>query len=533
LKDTAKAKAMMAELNDFANITPYSNQETYDAANFLLPYYKGAKELREQLMLVSDVSAGINAPFKEMAEKYARFKAQDMLHMQDVYELTGRGFNLDYLAQALGTGKENIEQFSKDGKIHFKDVEKAFRLATSEGEMFNKMTETASTTTSGRLSTALGTATYAASNLATKAFPIITNLINMTIPAIDWLSKFIEENENLATSFALLGAGATAAYPVIQFAKLVGGTGSTILSVSSSIIGFAKALSALRAAEAVGDVAGWYKAMEKYGAAGNLAAKALGWAKIEQIGFNAAALANPLVIGAAIFAAAGIGIAYYISKQHELTAAERTSIAVKEGVAKATRDEKAALSESVDNMSRMQQGSEDWKTSLARLKQAYGKYRTDIEWEKVTLKDLPVLYRKLAQGMDEVARAKVLADMKSETFRAEYDAQFEVSSLKAKGDNFFDTYGGGRRGLSGRLFGNQQKVYEAEQKLKGVVDNRTVIQSEMDRMAGKSNQSKDGWQSTTQKNGTQTINLVVDGKVLASVVHKAGRVENRTSFEQK
>ena len=532
LKDGNKAKQMLLDLNKFADITPFTNQETYKAAGFLLPYIKDSKTLTDELSMLGDIAKGINAPFGELVEKYARFKAQGKLHMQDIYELTGRGFDVNLIKKAVGV--DNLEDASRSGKLTFEKIREAMKIATSQGGMFEGMMDKMSKTGSGKLSTAMGTAQYSLSNMAEKLMPTMVQLLDEVIPLVNAFSKWVEANPKLAKGLieVTVGlAGLSIASKVLTF--LYTGAALNISRFASMAVGIhrvSQAYRALAAAQAAGNMAAWYTALQNYGAAGNTAARMLGLARIQQLGFNAAVLTNPYVLAiAGLVALAGV---IYVANERmtDLNESQQMLLDIATEAKEKVIDEHVAFTKLWKELEKTNPQSKEFASIKAKLLSQYPQYLNKIDLEKAKVSDLPGLYKRATEAMLLHASQRVAVERGEKAQKEWSQAMFDKEDAKRRfdatggnlGDYLFKKMGPGNPiGQIAREFSMSKDVTDADARQRQAENDMKNAELIATKLAEK---MKD-------VNITVNTETKLDGKTIAKSTNNVNEVNNRGSIE--
>ena len=531
LKDGDKAKQMLLDLNKFADITPFSNQETYKAAGFLLPYIKDSKTLTDELSMLGDIAKGINAPFGELVEKYARFKAQGKLHMQDIYELTGRGFDVNLIKKAVGV--DNLEDASRSGKLTFEKIREAMKLATTQGGMFEGMMDKMSKTGSGKLSTAMGTAQYSLSNMAEKLMPTMVQLLDEVIPLVNAFSHWVEANPKLAKG--LIGvtvslAGLSIASKVLTF--LYTGAALNISRFASMAVGIhrvSQAYRALAAAQAAGNMTAWYTALQNYGAAGNTAARILGMARIQQLGFNAAVLTNPYVLAiAGLVALAGV---IYVANERmtDLNDSQQMLLDIATEAKDKVVDEHVAFTKLWKELEKTNPQSKEFTTIKAKLLSQYPQYLNKIDLEKAKVGDLPSLYKRATEAMLLHASQRVAVERGEKAQKEWSQAMFDKEDAKRRfdatggnlGDYLFKKMGPGNPiGQIAREFSMSKDVTDADARQRQAENDMKNAELIATKLAEK----------IKDITPTVIVNNNVDKNGITSMVNKTNETSNRGKF---
>ena len=151
--DAQAAKALENQLVETAKTTPFSLVEVQDATKQLLAYGFSAGKVVENIRMLGDVASALKIPFGDIAYLYGTLKTQGRAFAKDIYQFTGRGIPIvKELAKQFGVADSEVMTLVTDGKIGFKEIEKAFQSMTAEGGMFFNMMAEQTKTTGGQLS---------------------------------------------------------------------------------------------------------------------------------------------------------------------------------------------------------------------------------------------------------------------------------------------------------------------------------------------------------------------------------------------
>jgi len=221
LKSQDKAKTVLADLQNFSAATPFTGEEVQNAGRALLAFGEDSKNLIPVLERVGDISAGTGKNFNELAVIYGKARTQGTLFAEDINQLTEAGVPIiQEFAKNLGVGTENVKKLASEGKIGFKDLEKAFITLTSNGGQFEGLTKTLGDSFAGRVSTLEDNFIKISRSVGQSLLPIFETAVNGAIRAIEFLGrlpKVIEENKG---AFTLLGT-AVSIYSAAQLRSFV------------------------------------------------------------------------------------------------------------------------------------------------------------------------------------------------------------------------------------------------------------------------------------------------------------------------
>lgn len=148
------AKKLVKDLYDFAAKTPFETGPINEAAKKLLAYGFSADEIVPKLKKIGDIAAAVGVPIDELAQIFGKAKLGNFIQAEELNQLADRGIPVfESLAKQLGVNVSQIKQMGSDGKITFKNLEKAFDDLSGAGGRFNGMMDKQSSTFNGLMST--------------------------------------------------------------------------------------------------------------------------------------------------------------------------------------------------------------------------------------------------------------------------------------------------------------------------------------------------------------------------------------------
>jgi len=180
--------AVFDKMNEFSNVTPFSNDKVLQSAKTLAAFGFEADQLEPTLKLIGDVSAGTGKDLSEMAVIFGQIKSAGRLMGQDLLQLINAGFNpLQVMSEKTGRSVSDLKDDMSKGLITFDDVTQAFSDATGEGGKFFNMMEKQSQTVGGRLSTLQGKLQLIGMKLGQAVLPILGKVIDGVLKFTDHL----------------------------------------------------------------------------------------------------------------------------------------------------------------------------------------------------------------------------------------------------------------------------------------------------------------------------------------------------------
>jgi tape measure domain-containing protein len=149
-----RAKSMLGQITDMANVTPFTRKNLQDSAKLLLGFGVANDKILPDLKMLGDVSGGNSERLHYLSLAFAQASAAGRLMGQDLLQMINAGFNpLQEISQKTGISIGKLKDKMSDGLITFDMVEAAFKGATEQGGRFFGMMDRQSATFEGRLST--------------------------------------------------------------------------------------------------------------------------------------------------------------------------------------------------------------------------------------------------------------------------------------------------------------------------------------------------------------------------------------------
>ena len=152
MKSAENAKAKMEELYDFAVKSPLTFKDTASAAKQLMAYGFAAKELVPTMDTLGTVALATGHSLGDIAYVYGTLRSQGRAYTRDLMQFGMRGIPIyEELAKVMGVNEQQIQKLTSQGKVGFKEVERAFQSMTSGSGRFAGMIEQYMDTLTGKL----------------------------------------------------------------------------------------------------------------------------------------------------------------------------------------------------------------------------------------------------------------------------------------------------------------------------------------------------------------------------------------------
>lgn len=240
LGDAKKAKRLVNDLQNMANVTPFETQDLLDASKTLLNFGISANEVLPDLQMLGDIAGGDKQRMQSLTLAFSQMSSAGRLMGQDLLQMVNAGFNpLEEIARKTGKSIGYWKDEMSKGNVSVEMVRQAFIDATSEGGRFYKMMDKQSETLEGRLSTMNDAYVLLLRSISDGFVPslkdgaiVMADVINSTT---DTITKF---NEWVATNSQLVGGVKDLGVAVAVLAAGIPLTNSAIVAIIASMNNF-------------------------------------------------------------------------------------------------------------------------------------------------------------------------------------------------------------------------------------------------------------------------------------------------------
>jgi tape measure domain-containing protein len=211
LGSAEKANKLLGELDQFANFTPFTNEEVVLGARRLAAYGIESEKLVPTLGMLGDLAAGVGKDkLPNLILAFGQVRAAGRLMGSELRQITETGIPvLPALAKQLGITQGEVKKFVESGKVSFNDLQNALISLTSEGGQFNGMMNELSQSAGGKWSTLMGKFNKSLRELGMLVLPAISKVLDGLIFGLDKtviLFKMMGAAAREGYSLALQGA---------------------------------------------------------------------------------------------------------------------------------------------------------------------------------------------------------------------------------------------------------------------------------------------------------------------------------------
>lgn len=220
LGDADKANKTISELNEFSNVTPFTNDEVIKAGKSLLAFGTPVEALKTDLKAIGDISAGTGKNFNELSTIYGKARIAGTLYAEDINQLVEAGVPIiGEFAKQMNVSESQVKKLASEGKIGFGQLETAFQNLTGQGGTFYNLMEKQSKTVGGQISTLKGQLQSFGITMGEALLPVIQTVIEK----VKILTEWVTSNKDTIAKWV----------PII--AKIVGVIGALILIIKGWI----------------------------------------------------------------------------------------------------------------------------------------------------------------------------------------------------------------------------------------------------------------------------------------------------------
>lgn len=512
-----KGNAMIAKLNNMANVTPFENADLIGTAETLLAFNIAGEKIVPTMKMLGDVAMGDKTKLQGLSLAYAQMTSTGRLMGQDLLQMINQGFNpLVEIAKMTGKSLATLKKDMEKGAISAQMVEEAFKHATDEGGQFYKMMEKMSETGSGKLSTFLGKMKAKLTEFAERLNPFIVQVMNFGIAFVDNIEPLAQSVKGLFTAFSpiveIIGHFASSlgiatsetgiAVGILTIlAAVFNSLGAIIRTVTVGLATLAKfliqnkiVLLSLITLLTVYKFVMWQSALATKGwtIASMLQYKWLVLTETAQKLLNTTISKFPFMFVVTAIASV-VGILSSLKKKTQEAISSTDLLNQKSGEYAA--DERVRLDLIFDKLRQTNPKTQERNRLIKELREMYPGLLDSMNLEKVGLGELEAAYQKLMNVIDQKARARAYEDALVDLYKEKDIIEKEkveelafISSVINKGSLGWYKPGGLFEGNSVSVNGKDFKAKEAYQNYARL----TKINSDINSIRSKTNFGTNG-----------------------------------------
>lgn len=208
LGSQAQANALLQEIREYGEVTPYDTEGLSQAARLMLSYGMATNKVMPTLRMLGDISMGDKEKLQSLTLAFSQMSASGRVCKQDLNQMVNAGFNpLQIIAEQTGKSLGELNDEVSAGKISVNQIEQAFISATSEGGKFHGMVDNMSNTLSGKIAQMSDGWDNLKASIGGLSSPAVLNSIQIAAKTIDGLTEAVERLKEAAGDTTRYDAG--------------------------------------------------------------------------------------------------------------------------------------------------------------------------------------------------------------------------------------------------------------------------------------------------------------------------------------
>jgi hypothetical protein len=192
LDSQEKSNKLMQDMQNFAKVTPFTITDVTIGAKQLLAYGIELENIIPEMKTLGDVASGISMPLGDLVYLYGTLRSQGRALGLDIRQFANRGIPIrEELAKILKIDITQLDKFITEGKVGFKEVQKAFQNMTSEGGKFYNLMFKQSKTIGGIWSNFKDAVTFMLKDIGNQLLPFFKMVLNNMLKIFNYLNEKI------------------------------------------------------------------------------------------------------------------------------------------------------------------------------------------------------------------------------------------------------------------------------------------------------------------------------------------------------
>ncbi len=202
LGSSEKATKLLNEIKTFAATTPFELNELVASSKQLLAFNFAAEDIIPTMTTLGNIAAGVGVPVSRLGVIFGQVKLAGRLMGQDLLQFTNAGVPLiSELAKNFNTTEAAIKKMVEQGKIGFKDVQKALEGMSGPGGKFNNLMIAQSKTLGGVLSNIGDNFTQISLEIGNAMLPIAKVIAVNLLNSLDKIRVWFQNNQEGIKNF--------------------------------------------------------------------------------------------------------------------------------------------------------------------------------------------------------------------------------------------------------------------------------------------------------------------------------------------
>ena len=288
LGSVEKGNAVIKELYDFANFTPFDTDEIIQSGRVLMGFGMQVGEMLSTLRTVGDVAAGTGKNFEELSFIIGKVYAKGIIDSMMLNQLNAAGIPiLEELGSMYNVNSRELYNMAERGELTSKAVLTAFKRMSAEGGKFGNMMARQAQINTGRWNTLTDSLRITASTLGEQLMPLAAAFLEKLQEGADRLKAMADDGTLLDKVTAIIQTSMAGIGSITMGATTgVGFILAGVETVGSAIMAAASAIGTLLAGRATAVVAIVETIVDTIIGAYNLAMDLFGGDKIQSEAFE-------------------------------------------------------------------------------------------------------------------------------------------------------------------------------------------------------------------------------------------------------
>lgn len=223
LGSAEKAVIMMDSLKEFAAKTPFALNDLARGTQNLLAFGIAEEDVIDRMRMLGDAAGGNAEKLQSLVGAFGKAAVKGKADLEVLNIIAERGVPIfSTLADQLGMTTEQFLNMKGGVKVSSEELTQAFRTMTSEGGIFFKGMEKASTTFAGLVSTMKDNITLVLAEIGSKLLPVLKTVVGRITELFQGALGNIVDSlltvlvPILDQAFVLLEALLSALMPIVQ-----------------------------------------------------------------------------------------------------------------------------------------------------------------------------------------------------------------------------------------------------------------------------------------------------------------------------
>ena len=213
LGSVEKSNAVLGVLADFANVTPFDNDQVNKAAKTLMAFGVKAEQLIPTMTMIGDAASGSGKDFNELSAIFGKAFAKGKADTETLNQLTEAGIPIvETLGKMYGKTGEEVFKMAEGGQISADVLSAAFQSMTGQGGVFSDMMAKQSETLAGLWSTVIGKLQLAGSTIGEAILPVLKAGLGFIMGWVDEFAAFATDGRaiNMLATIGMTAVGTVA-----------------------------------------------------------------------------------------------------------------------------------------------------------------------------------------------------------------------------------------------------------------------------------------------------------------------------------